>query len=56
MPNYDFNCPCGKKFEKLAAPNTKEAKCPKCGKTATKQLSSPNVHYKCNGFYSYDKT
>ena len=56
MPLYEYKCvKCGHRFEKiesLSASTTK--KCPKCGKKAERQLSSPAIQFKGSGWYVTD--
>ena len=56
MPLYEYKCvKCGYRFErieKLSAPTTQ--KCPKCGKKAERQLSSPAIQFKGSGWYVTD--
>ena len=56
MPLYEYKCvKCGHRFEKierLTAPVTQ--KCPKCGKKAERQLSSPAIQFKGSGWYVTD--
>ena len=56
MPLYEYKCvKCGHRFErieKLSAPTTQ--KCPKCGKKAERQLSSPAIQFKGSGWYVTD--
>lgn len=42
MPMYDYQCPhCGEAFEELRPMAERDtAACPRCGKTAEKQLSN----------------
>ena len=42
MPIYNFKCGhCGHVFDELVKLSDTDAKCPKCGKDATKQVSAP---------------
>jgi putative FmdB family regulatory protein len=56
LPLYEYKCvKCGHRFErieKLSAPTTQ--KCPKCGKKAERQLSSPAIQFKGSGWYVTD--
>jgi len=56
LPLYEYKCvKCGHRFEKierLTAPTTQ--KCPKCGKKAERQLSSPAIQFKGSGWYVTD--
>jgi len=56
LPLYEYKCvKCGHRFEKiekLSAPTTR--KCPKCGKKAERQLSSPAIQFKGSGWYVTD--
>lgn len=56
MPLYEYECvKCGHRFEKienLSAPTMQ--KCPKCGKKAERQLSSPAIQFKGSGWYVTD--
>jgi len=56
LPLYEYKCvKCGHRFEKiekLSAPATQ--KCPKCGKKAERQLSSPAIQFKGSGWYVTD--
>jgi putative FmdB family regulatory protein len=56
LPLYEYKCvKCGHRFEKiesLSASTTK--RCPKCGKKAERQLSSPAIQFKGSGWYVTD--
>jgi putative FmdB family regulatory protein len=56
LPLYEYKCvKCGHRFEKiegLSASTTK--KCPRCGKKAERQLSSPAIQFKGSGWYVTD--
>lgn len=57
MPTYEYKCPkCGTKFDKfqkITAPHV--AKCPECGASAERQLSTGvGLHFKGSGFYLTD--
>jgi len=56
LPLYEYKCvKCGHRFEKierLSAPTSQ--KCPKCGKKAERQLSSPAIQFKGSGWYVTD--
>ncbi|MCX6559829.1 MAG: zinc ribbon domain-containing protein [Candidatus Aminicenantes bacterium] len=56
MPIYEYKCgACGhrlEKLQKLSDPPCK--KCPQCGGSLTKLISSPAIQFKGNGFYITD--
>jgi len=55
LPLYEYKCVNGHRFEKiesLSAPTTQ--KCPKCGKKAERQISSPAIQFKGSGWYVTD--
>jgi len=57
MPNYDYVCSKCRKvfnvFHKMS--ETPSVKCPKCGSSASKQLSAnSNIIFKGSGFYVND--
>ena len=56
MPIYDYKCQkCGNVFEVLQAKDIKTEKCPKCGQTAKKMMSSRvGFIFKGSGFYVND--
>ena len=45
MPTYDYKCECGHVFRKLRpmSESSEPADCPKCGKSAKKTLTAPNL-------------
>ena len=56
MPTYEYVCPEGHAFEKFQKMIDKpRAKCPTCGKTATRQISGgAGLVFKGSGFYITD--
>ena len=56
MPLYEFQCTkCGRKTEVIQSfSDPPPAKCPHCGGTLAKLLSSPAFQFKGSGFYSTD--
>ena len=56
MPTYEYECPDGHRFEKFQKMTDKpRAKCPTCGKTATRQISGgAALVFKGSGFYITD--
>ena len=56
MPTYEYRCPEGHLFEKFQKMSDKpRAKCPTCGKTATRQISGgAGLVFKGSGFYITD--
>ena len=56
MPTYEYVCPEGHAFEKFQKMTDKpRAKCPTCGKTATRQISGgAGLVFKGSGFYITD--
>lgn len=56
MPTYDYRCPDGHDFELFQKMTDKpRAKCPVCGKSATRQISGgAALHFKGSGFYITD--
>lgn len=56
MPLYEYECSnCHHRFEKIesfSAPTEQE--CPKCGKTAKRQLAAPAIQFKGSGWYVTD--
>ena len=56
MPTYEYQCPDGHVFEKFQKMTDKpRAKCPVCGKTATRKISGgAGLVFKGSGFYITD--
>jgi putative FmdB family regulatory protein len=56
MPTYEYECPDGHRFEKFQKMTDKpRAKCPTCGRTATRQISGgAGLVFKGSGFYITD--
>ena len=56
MPTYEYECPEGHEFEKFQKMTDKpRAKCPTCGKTATRKISGgAGLVFKGSGFYITD--
>ena len=56
MPTYEYRCPAGHSFERFEKMSDKpRAKCPTCGKTATRQISGgAGLVFKGSGFYITD--
>src|SRR5207248_7422313 len=57
MPTYEYRCPDGHRFERLAKMSEAAAElpCPECGKIATRQLSGgAGLVFKGSGFYLTD--
>jgi putative FmdB family regulatory protein len=57
MPTYEYRCPEGHHFERLAKMSEAAAElpCPQCGKPATRQLSGgAGIVFKGSGFYLTD--
>src|SRR6476646_3975818 len=56
MPTYEYQCPEGHVFEKFQKMTDKpRAKCPVCGKTATRKISGgAGLVFKGSGFYITD--
>ena len=56
MPTYEYLCPQGHEFELFQKMSDKpRAKCPTCGKPATRQISGgAGLHFKGSGFYITD--
>ena len=56
MPIYEYECSCGKVFEKLESINSQEktAPCPQCGATAKRKISVSSYHLTGSGFYNTD--
>jgi len=56
MPTYEYRCPEGHAFEKFQKMTDKpRAKCPVCGKTATRKISGgAGLVFKGSGFYITD--
>jgi len=56
MPTYEYQCPEGHAFEKFQKMTDKpRAKCPVCGKTATRKISGgAGLVFKGSGFYITD--
>ena len=56
MPSYEYECPEGHEFELFQKMSEKpRAKCPVCGKTATRQISGgAGLVFKGSGFYITD--
>jgi putative FmdB family regulatory protein len=56
MPTYEYECPDGHRFEKFQRMTDKpRAKCPTCGKTATRKISGgAALVFKGSGFYITD--
>lgn len=57
MPTYSFHCPTGHDFDvfERKISSKMKAKCPKCGKIATRQISGgAGLHFKGSGFYITD--
>jgi putative FmdB family regulatory protein len=56
MPTYEYECPDGHAFEKFQKMTDKpRAKCPACGKTATRKISGgAGLVFRGSGFYITD--
>jgi putative FmdB family regulatory protein len=56
MPTYEYQCPDGHAFDKFQKMTDKpRAKCPVCGKTATRRISGgAGLVFKGSGFYITD--
>ena len=56
MPTYEYRCPAGHEFELIQKMSGKpRAKCPTCGKTATRKISGgAGLVFKGTGFYITD--
>ena len=56
MPTYEYRCPEGHGFDKFQKMTDKpRAKCPVCGKTATRKISGgAGLVFKGSGFYITD--
>jgi putative FmdB family regulatory protein len=56
MPIYEYQCEsCHHRFEKLQKVSDKPCKkCPNCGGTLRKLVSSPAIQFKGKGFYIND--
>lgn len=56
MPTYEYQCPEGHAFDKFQKMTDKpRAKCPTCGKTATRKISGgAALVFKGSGFYITD--
>ena len=56
MPTYEYQCPEGHVFDKFQKMTEKpRAKCPVCGKTATRKISGgAGLVFKGSGFYITD--
>ena len=56
MPTYEYLCPAGHSFEKFQKmTDTPKARCPECGKQATRQISGgAGLVFKGSGFYITD--
>ena len=56
MPTYEYQCPEGHVFDKFQKMTDKpRAKCPVCGKTATRRISGgAGLVFKGSGFYITD--
>ena len=57
MPTYEFRCPQGHVFDKFSPTMSgpKRARCPKCGKMATRLISGgAGLVFKGSGFYITD--
>jgi putative FmdB family regulatory protein len=56
MPTYEYQCPEGHKFELLQKMSDRpRAKCPICGRPATRQISGgAGLIFKGSGFYITD--
>jgi putative FmdB family regulatory protein len=56
MPTYEYECPAGHEFELFQKMSEKpRAKCPVCGKVATRQISGgAGLVFKGSGFYITD--
>jgi putative FmdB family regulatory protein len=56
LPTYEYACAsCGNRYEKREGFDAKpRQKCPSCGKTAQRVLSTPAVVFKGSGFYKTD--
>ena len=56
MPTYEYQCPEGHAFDKFQKMTDKpRAKCPVCGKTATRKISGgAGLVFKGSGFYITD--
>ncbi len=52
MPVYEFKCQCGEITEDLVRVDTRQIKCPKCGKKAEKILSQCTFKLKGGGWYA----
>ncbi len=56
MPTYEYRCPAGHEFELFQKiSNRPRAKCPSCGRLATRQISGgAGLVFKGSGFYITD--
>ena len=62
MPTYEYRCltpskrGCRKQFELVRKVGERDepALCPKCGSLSERQLSTPALAFRCNGFYVTD--
>lgn len=55
MPRYDYRCKAGHRYEKQEPfGSPAEHPCEKCGKIAQRQISTPIVIFKGDGWYKTD--
>jgi len=56
MPTYGYRCgECDHEFDKFHSMKAEDViYCPECGKESKRLMSSANVIYKGNGFYTTD--
>jgi putative FmdB family regulatory protein len=55
MPTYEYVCPRGHEFERLQRMNAGRARCPTCGRLATRRISGgAGFIFKGSGFYITD--
>ncbi len=55
VPTYDYVCPAGHEFELFQRMNARRARCPTCGRLATRRISGgAGLIFKGSGFYITD--
>jgi putative FmdB family regulatory protein len=55
MPTYEYRCPEGHEFERFQKMTAARARCPVCGRTASRQISGgAGLIFKGSGFYITD--
>jgi len=55
MPTYEYVCPEGHEFERLQRMRARRARCPTCGRLATRRISGgAGLIFKGSGFYITD--